>query len=257
MTRSHSCDCSDHRSYIGHETRKLFVNFVLDETGSMSGVLHATINGFNEYVNQLRRNHATRGALLTLTKFNSIRTEVVCAAALLSDAPRLNADTYRPDGMTPLYDAVARAINEAEHVLSQHLDGRHDVLFVIQTDGQENDSRVYTWKSIKALIERKRTEGWTFVFLGANQDAWNAERWGIPRAGTVSYDHTPRGTIHAFAVAANHTMVYAATGNLAATTANGLDIRGENNDGAITARQGTGTNKTGDDGDVPGTTGQA
>ena len=46
-------------------------------------------------------------------------------------------------------------------------------LFSVQviTDGYENASREYSGTAIKELVERLRGKGWTFTYMGANQDA--------------------------------------------------------------------------------------
>jgi hypothetical protein len=60
---------------------------------------------------------------------------------------------------------------------------------VILTDGYENGSRQYTKAHIKDLIEAKTKEGWTFVYLGANQDAFaEAGDLGISQNCTMNYD---------------------------------------------------------------------
>jgi hypothetical protein len=60
---------------------------------------------------------------------------------------------------------------------------------VILTDGAENSSTEYTVRKIKELIEHKRLQGWRFVFLGANQDAFiAASRIGIDTESTLSFD---------------------------------------------------------------------
>ena len=43
------------------------------------------------------------------------------------------------------------------------------MIFVILTDGKENASIEYTKSAVLKLIEDR---DWTFLYLGANQDAW-------------------------------------------------------------------------------------
>ena len=49
----------------------LVINFVLDETGSMESVRDATISGFNEYVETLKKR--PEDLLFTFTKFNTLK----------------------------------------------------------------------------------------------------------------------------------------------------------------------------------------
>jgi Mg-chelatase subunit ChlD len=84
--------------------------FLLDETGSMMSQRAGAISGFNEFVINMKKEHGDSVGL-TLTKFNSIKTETVCVDTKLSGVVELAQDTYKPDGMTPLYDAIASTVN--------------------------------------------------------------------------------------------------------------------------------------------------
>ena len=72
------------------------------------------------------------------------------------------------------------------HIGNVHKYAREDdvpanTLFVITTDGMENASREYTYRSVKQMIKRQQEKyGWEFLFLGANMDAVSeAGRIGI------------------------------------------------------------------------------
>ena len=186
----------------------LVINFVLDETGSMESVRDATISGFNEYVETLKKR--PEDLLFTFTKFNSGKIQVVHSAVPLSEVEPLNRNTYQPDNMTPLYDAIAHTIRATESAAPIGA----NVLCVIQTDGQENASKEYTTLShIRTLIERKQAEGWTFAYLGADQDAWAiGGAMGVPMASNLAYAGTPTATLDAFHRAASATTTYAAAG---------------------------------------------
>lgn len=183
------------------------VNFVLDETGSMDACLDATISGFNEYVDTLAR--SGEKFLLTLTKFNASKIEVVADAVPLDKVPRLNRSNYVPVEMTPLYDAIARSIRRTEESLNK-LDKKTAVLCVIMTDGEENASREYTRQGIFDLITKKTEEGWTFAYLGANQDAWRVgQSIGVHAGNTKGYSTSD--TQDTFRSTAAATVTYAST----------------------------------------------
>ena len=58
----------------------------------------------------------------------------------------------------------------------------HDdrVLVTIITDGYENASRTWSGKQIKSLVEELRQMGWTFTYIGADQDVEKvAEEIGV------------------------------------------------------------------------------
>jgi hypothetical protein len=64
---------------------------------------------------------------------------------------------------------------------------------------------------LKTKIE-ELTEGglWSFVFLGANQDAWvNAQKFGIAQMNSASFNSTDKGMKNAFRSAAVNTAAFA------------------------------------------------
>lgn len=190
--------------------KTLIINFVLDETGSMEIVRDATISGFNEYVNTLKERK--ENILFTLTQFNSEKVEVVKDAVSIKEVPELTNETYYPRMNTPLYDAVARTIKATENRIIG-IKGKPSVLCVIQTDGQENASKEYTRDAIFKLITEKKNDGWEFVFMGADQDAWEiGQSIGVPTASTISYDSTPDSTKDVFTATAAATMAYVGSG---------------------------------------------
>lgn len=166
--------------------KKTLVVMVLDETGSMGIVKSHTISGFNEYVNDLRKK---KNIKMALTRFNSEDINIGKALSI-KKATTLTDDNYKPAAMTPLYDAIAASVKAAE----SH---KGPILVVIMTDGAENSSTEYTQKQVFDLIDEKKTDGWTFVFLGADQDAFIAGgHLGIPLGNTLSYNsHDTQRTI--------------------------------------------------------------
>lgn len=165
---------------------KLYVSFILDETGSMQSVKSQTIAGFNEYIDNLKKDKASVKAHFTLTKFNSDKMQIVHNDVSLDCVERLNDNTYLPSALTPLYDAIGKTINALESSVKGK---KSKVLVIIQTDGQENASREYDRKKVFDLIEKKKGDGWTFAFLGADQDAYLAsELIGISKGNTLNYN---------------------------------------------------------------------
>lgn len=172
------------------------VTLVLDETGSMSICKKDTIGGYNEYIKSLQKEG--KDILFSMTKFDSTHVTKVHDAVEIKKVPSLNEDTYRPGASTPLFDAIAKTINSTEEK------GRN-VLCVILTDGEENSSHEYNKESVKKLIEEKTKAGWTFVYLGANQDAWaTGGSLGILKSNIKNYDVSKtKGVFSALGVATN------------------------------------------------------
>lgn len=190
-------------------TKTILVNFVLDETGSMQSCLEPTISGFNEYVQGLQKDKKKK-YLFTLTQWDARRFKVVYNSEPIKNVKPLTKETYVPGDMTPLYDAIAKTIIAVDAKINNE-NKKYAVLCVIMTDGHENASREYTLEAVRALIQAKEKMGWTFVYLGANQDAWAVgQTLGLHIGNTMSYD--TKKTKGAFRGLAVNTALYASSG---------------------------------------------
>lgn len=183
--------------------KKFRVSLVLDETGSMFDLRHLTISGVNEYIDTLRKADNAADIRFTLITFSSHRTVTVWDNKKLKNVASLTEEIYVPNGMTPLYDAIASAIKAVENEANPD----DDVLVVIQTDGKENFSKEYDFNTIVDLISRKKSAGWTFAFLGADIDSFAvAGSLGISKGNTMSYEG--QDTFSTFAYVANATSLH-------------------------------------------------
>lgn len=186
----------------------LNVSFLLDMTGSMASVKAATISGFNEYIGSLK----ARGSDIrfTLTLFNSSAINTLYKGVPLADVKPLDATTYQPAATTPLYDAIGQTVHETQSSLNGE---KQDVLFAVMTDGEENASHEYNRQKVFDLITAKEKEGWTFAFLGANQDSWGVgQSIGVAVADSaMNYD--PAQPVAAFRALNMATLDYAANPN--------------------------------------------
>ncbi len=166
------------------------VVFILDRSGSMGGLEADTIGGFNS---TLRKQQEEGSDIIWTTVLFDDKYELLHDRIEAKDLRPLTEHEYYVRGMTALLDAVGRTIS---HIAAeQHSDSRKidKTLFVITTDGMENASREYCYDDIKRMIEReKETNGWEFMFLGANIDAVGvAGRMGIQASRTSNFvnDH--------------------------------------------------------------------
>lgn len=186
------------------------VTMLVDQSGSMEHLQQATCAGFNEYVDVLRDRKRAKTTYFTAMTFDSTRgVHKLQVGVELQDACTLSRHNYKPGGGTPLLDAVGTAIMATEEVLSRHRCKK--VIVVIQTDGQENDSRLHTLSSIKVMIEERQTKGWQFVFIGAGINAFaDAHKMGIASMNTVSYAADDHGTKAVFRASASNTAGFAA-----------------------------------------------
>jgi hypothetical protein len=165
-----------------NRSQPLYVTLILDETGSMQECKGAAIAGFNQYVATLREEPAeTR---LTLTLFNSKRTEVRYHAVPVERVHDLDVESYRPRDTTPLYDAIGRTLTAAR----LQVPAESQKLCVILTDGEENASRRYTRAQIFDMIKAYEDEGWMFLYLGADHDVWAAgEDLGVAEHNRITF----------------------------------------------------------------------
>jgi uncharacterized protein YegL len=155
--------------------------FILDRSGSMYGSVDDTLGGFNAFVDRQRDDNPD--GTLSLILFNHTLKTVYSGRPVKEVEPLAMRD-YSPHGQTALLDAIGVTIKTAEQRV---VEGR-SVTVVILTDGQENSSRVYTKAHVNDLIAAK-SDSWTFVFLGANQDAISEARTiGIPECSAMTFD---------------------------------------------------------------------
>lgn len=156
---------------------------LLDRSGSMVDGVDGYISGFNAFVDAQR----AAGARVSLYLFDE-RAERVLDCVPAADVPPLTRATYRLGGSTALYDAIGAALALA-------LGGPPGVCAVL-TDGQDNASRTHTRDSARAAIAAAEAEGWTFAFLAANRDAFDAVS-GLAAAGLYSV-FDPQASAEAF-----------------------------------------------------------
>jgi len=173
------------------------VYFLLDRSGSMESIASDVIGGFNQFLDEQRQNGDD--ALMTFVQFDSNNPhEVIANAMALSDVRPLTGATFRPRGSTPLFDAMGSLITDA--TIRSEGEGKGEVIiFVTFTDGKENDSVNYTRESIFELVAKREALGWTFVYLGANQDSYaEGAGMGYHADNLQDFEASPKGTRLAF-----------------------------------------------------------
>jgi uncharacterized protein YegL len=182
------------------------VAIVMDKSSSMGTIRGSTISGFNEYIDTLKQ----KGEYceVTLTYFDT-ETEQAFVKIPIKKVKNLTEDSYIPSGMTALYDGVGETID----ALDKKVKGNTPVLVVIITDGGENSSKEYTQRQVAAMIKKQEKKGWTFVFIGANQDSWaTAQSFGLTSVqNVVNFNATDKGTKSLFRGMADATIMYART----------------------------------------------
>ena len=164
--------------------------FVLDRSGSMSGLAADTIGGFNELIEKQKK---IEGCAYVTTVLFDHEYEVLYDHVALEEVAPLTDKEYFARGSTALLDAVGRTIDSvgARLAAAPEEERPAHVVFVITTDGMENSSREYTAQRVRGMIEHQQQKySWQFVFLGANMDAVSeARKLGI--SAKYAADFTP------------------------------------------------------------------
>lgn len=168
--------------------------FILDRSGSMSGLEADTIGGFNAMIEKQKKEPGE--AYVSTVLFDNV-SEVLHDRVKLVDVPKMTDRDYTVRGCTALIDAIGGAIR---HIANIHKYAREDdvpekTMFIITTDGMENASHYYSSDEVKKMIERQKEVGWEFLFIGANIDAVEtAKRYGIGSDRVANYKADSQGT---------------------------------------------------------------
>ena len=169
--------------------------FILDRSGSMSGLESDTVGGFNSLIAKQKKQNAP--CYVSTVLFDDV-SEVLYDRVKLGEVQKMTEEHYYVRGCTALMDAIGGAIHHIGniHKYIRPEDVPAHTMFVIMTDGMENASRRYSSEKVKQMIERqKKRYGWEFLFIGANIDAVEtAERYGIDANRAVNYHADAQGT---------------------------------------------------------------
>ncbi len=178
------------------------VVFILDRSGSMSGLEGDTIGGFNSMLEQQKKEDGE--ALLSTVLFNDGPIVLHDRVPIASVPPMTDKD-YSVCGCTALLDAVGGSIRHIGHLHKAlpEEERPEKTLFIITTDGMENSSRRYTYEKVKKMVEKKKAKNhWEFTFLGANIDAVQvAGRFGVSANRAVRYENDAFGAALNYQVA--------------------------------------------------------
>ncbi|MDD2428303.1 MAG: VWA domain-containing protein [Eubacteriales bacterium] len=189
--------------------------FILDKSGSMSGLEEDTIGGYNA---MLQKQQAVEGECRITTVLFDHGYELLHDRIDLQAVSLISDNEYQVGGTTALLDAIGKTIHKIGNAQKHTADDyrAEKVMFVIITDGLENSSREYSAEKVRAQIERQKTRyGWEFIFLGANIDAvQTAGRFGIAPDRAIDYLADSEGTELNFRVMSRAAASFRETGNV-------------------------------------------
>lgn len=170
--------------------------FILDRSGSMSGLESDTIGGYNSLLEKQKKESGE--ALITTVLFDD-EYELLHDRINLRGIRPITDKQYYVRGMTALLDAVGKTISKIGNAQKNTAEDERaeNIMFVITTDGMENASREYSFEKVQTMIKHQKDRyGWEFIFLGANIDAVaTAEKFGIGSDRAVNYNPDSEGTL--------------------------------------------------------------
>lgn len=183
--------------------------FILDRSGSMSGLESDTIRGFNSLLTKQKAE--TGDANITTVLFDD-KYELLHDRYNIRKISNITENEYFVRGTTALLDAIGKTINKMGNAqkYAANEERAEKVMFVIITDGMENASMEHSYDQIKKMIDRqKKKYEWEFIFLGANIDAVEtAGRFGIAEDRVANYNADSDGTLLNYQVISETVSMY-------------------------------------------------
>ena len=176
---------------------KIYNMLIVDESGSMSGLTQVTLSGVNEIISTIREaqnKHAdVQQHYITLVTFDERNDNKVLPIRTIWNALPISEVSdfkdYRPQGCTPLYDAVGDSLRNLHEKIKHDEDATGVV--TILTDGLENASRRWNAFEVKRLIEQLKEEGWSFSYMGSAHNVKDVtDILSIDNAMEFSHDQT-------------------------------------------------------------------
>jgi len=180
---------------------------ILDRSGSMSSIMNDSIGGFNTFLKQQKE--LKDEATITISLFDD-KYELLYDNINIKKAEELTNKIWFPRGGTALYDAIGKTINT---VRTTHVSLGNEkpakVLVCIVTDGEENSSHEYKLDDIKKLIKECENDMWNFIYLAANQDAFNVgQSFGVSAGNTYTYTANSTGVFNMSSTLTNASISY-------------------------------------------------
>ncbi|MCG7344840.1 VWA domain-containing protein [Sporosarcina sp. ACRSL] len=169
--------------------------FILDRSGSMSGLETDTIGGYNAMLEKQKKGPGE--AMITTVLFDDSYELLHDGVDLRSVIPMTDHE-YFVRGTTALLDAVGKTILKISNSHKQIAEEERaeNVMVVITTDGMENASKEFNYEKVRNMIEHQKSKyGWEFLFLGANIDAIaTANLFGIEEDRATNFHADSDGT---------------------------------------------------------------
>lgn len=163
--------------------------FILDRSGSMSGLESDTIGGYNAMLEKQKKEPGE--AVITTVLFDD-KYELLHDRINLRGIAPITDKEYYVRGNTALLDAVGKTINKIGNVQKHTAEDERaeHVMFVITTDGMENASHEFSYDKVRQMIEHQKSKyGWELDAVST------AERFGISKDRATNYNADSEGTL--------------------------------------------------------------
>ena len=176
------------------------ITMIVDRSGSMGNVRTDAEGAVNFFFDEQKK--VPGDCTVLFVDFDTDEHFRVIHDGDLADTPKY---ILEPRGGTPLLDAVGLGIARTKEILGDLDQFPDKILFVVQTDGQENSSTEYTAQQIRAMVKEGEDNKWEFVFLGTSQDAWGqgaSMGFGniVAAAASGASHRSTHSTVNAYAV---------------------------------------------------------
>jgi Mg-chelatase subunit ChlD len=163
---------------------------VVDRSGSMESIREDMEGGIKTLLQEQSKEPGQ--CLVTLAQFDDVYE------LLAQGVPVAELKSYRliPRGSTALLDAIGRTISDVRaRIEALEPNGRPgQIVFAVITDGMENASKEWSRLQVMDSVKARIDEGWSFTFLGANQDAiQEGAGVGVAAGASLTYDASAAG----------------------------------------------------------------
>lgn len=170
---------------------KTEVILLLDRSGSMNTCQSDMEGGINTFIEDQKKEKGE--CYVSLINFDD-EYDIIFENTEISKVGEIK---IYPRGLTALLDALGKTINSVgERLKKTNESERPDkVIFVVITDGLENDSKEFKRSKINEMIKHQEEKySWEFIYLGANQDAISESKsMGFNFGSTMTYDTSDAG----------------------------------------------------------------
>lgn len=183
---------------------KLVNHFVicLDRSGSMQPIQRKAVDTFNQHVRSIREGAEKSGQESTvslITFGGDINERFFCEP--VNSLQTYDYNEYRPNGGTPLFDAVGKTIDKL-CLRNDAQDENVSYVFIVITDGEENTSSVYPTSNPEKLCKRmaavQKTDRWSFAFLLPPHSSQEfCRKFGMPEGNVKEWAATRQGLAEA------------------------------------------------------------